>query len=321
LISVWLPFGKIQLNLLSTSLPKVLFYVLVGLAAGFAYVRAHAWYAARSSWSPVARALNTFFIAFCLAHAATGLLGGWPLGWVCALLLPYVAYVLTVRALFIFTPAGRAARLLFLRVFGRPDETDHLYRALVNDWSLIGPVRLIGAPDIAKRTMNATALAEFLAGRLKRLFQWTRADLNDRMAMAERPYADKSYRTVEVLCSGDTWREAVQQLSEDVDVVVMDLRGFTALNVGCAWELGQLAELISLRRVLLCVDSTTQREPLEQALRAAWSSISERSPNLRSRQPFQTLTVAGDLRRVAEAAYVLAELPRSSEPRRVPAVI
>ena len=50
------------------------------------------------------------------------------------------------------------------------------------------------------------------------------------------------------------------------DAVVMDLRGFSAQRVGCAFELVELARRRRPAQVVLLVDRSTDRERLEPML-------------------------------------------------------
>ena len=307
LLFVALPLLKVNTQVSSTDIVTVLVRTLAGAALAVGYLRFNAWRASRSPWSFMARGLNSFFVAF----------GGWwflSFGvlqheWVVALTFfcaPYLAYELALRCLFAFWRPAPVSRLLYLRVFGRTAQADRFYRTLVYDWSTVGSVRLIGAPDLASRTMNPQVLAAFVAGSLRRMFEWSEAQLEKRIEQAERPFVDTLYRTVEVLCSGDVWQNAVRRLARGTDVVVMDLRGFQEKNRGCAWELGQLVDQVPLSRVLLCTDASTDRAALDATLSAAWASVTPLSPNYATREPFRVLDVQDKPECVAGAAWLLA---------------
>src|SRR5262245_30635241 len=59
----------------------------------------------------------------------------------------------------------------------------------------------------------------------------------------------------------------------------MDLRGFTATIRGCIFELEQLIASVSLHRIVLVVDNSTDVPFLEQTLQGAWRSMPGDSPN------------------------------------------
>jgi hypothetical protein len=318
LILISLPMGKLSLQMSSTDLSTLVLRAALGVGAAFAYLRFNAWRAERSSWSFPARGLHAFFAAFSLTFAVfSGLAGHWLTGLL--FLLAYPARQLSLRLMFTLAHRQPKQRLLFLRVFGRGAQTDRFYRALAHDWSMLGPVRLIGAADLATRTMSPQLLTAFVNGSLRAAFHWTAHALAARVARADQPLLDLSYRTVEVLCSGETWREAVRQLIHDADVVVMDLRDFQKENAGCAWEIGQLVNMISLRRVLLCVNGNTHAKQLHQALLTAWRSIQPTSPNWQTLEPFQILDVSRNPSRVSAHAFGLAAACGTLAYRGIPA--
>ena len=63
------------------------------------------------------------------------------------------------------------------------------------------------------------------------------------------------------------------------DVVLMDLRGFSTANAGCAYELGELLEVVPIERVTLIVNRSTDEEFLIRTLEQAKASLHPSSPN------------------------------------------
>lgn len=59
----------------------------------------------------------------------------------------------------------------------------------------------------------------------------------------------------------------------------MDLRGFTPANRGCIVEIEQLIASVSLHRIVLLVDGSTDVPFLEQTLQGAWHAMPGDSPN------------------------------------------
>jgi hypothetical protein len=47
---------------------------------------------------------------------------------------------------------------------------------------------------------------------------------------------------------------SIIRLLPHADVVLMDLRGFSKINLGCIFELTQIVNLVSLDRILIIVD-------------------------------------------------------------------
>jgi hypothetical protein len=62
----------------------------------------------------------------------------------------------------------------------------------------------------------------------------------------------------------------------------MDLRGFSAQNSGCIFEINELINMMPLERVLFIVDDTTDEAFLRQTLQRSWDRRKATSPNRRS---------------------------------------
>jgi hypothetical protein len=77
-----------------------------------------------------------------------------------------------------------------------------------------------------------------------------------------------------------TWRMTVARLAREADAVLMDLRGFGPTNRGCIFELAQLIASVSLHRIVLLVDASTDVPFLEQTRQAAWRAMPGDSPTL-----------------------------------------
>ena len=69
---------------------------------------------------------------------------------------------------------------------------------------------------------------------------------------------------------------------EKSDLVVMDLRGFSAKHHGCIIELQSLIDLVPVGQTVLLVDETTDVPFLRQTLGNCWRSMAEASPNRES---------------------------------------
>jgi hypothetical protein len=72
-------------------------------------------------------------------------------------------------------------------------------------------------------------------------------------------------------CFDNTWRVTVARLIRESDAILMDLRGFTQANRGCAEELRAVFAEASMDRVLLMIDPSTDISQLEGALQNAGS--------------------------------------------------
>ncbi len=157
------------------------------------------------------------------------------LGWLG--LLAFAAYRLVVS--FGMRPLARGAgaqpnaRLLLLRVFGAQRRSERLFDLLGARWRYRGSIQLIGGTDLATTTLEPHEFLDFLSGRLARNFIRGRADLERRVADLDlRPDPDGRFRVNDLFCDGGAWQMAVARLMAQSDVVLMDLRGFSAAQSG-----------------------------------------------------------------------------------------
>jgi hypothetical protein len=162
------------------------------------------------------------------------------------------------------TMASAARNLLLLRVFGYTRRTERLFDRVGARWRLVGPISVIGAPDVIARTIGPGDYLRWLTGRIDDLFVTSPADLAAKLdALDVAPDPDGRYRVNVFCCHRNTWQATVVELIERSDVVVVDLRGLTRARHGCEFELQQLAQRLPPRRLVLVVDSTTERAVLE----------------------------------------------------------
>jgi len=192
-------------------------------------------------------------------HAIYGLIGASVVGYL------LVLYLALLRARRVFPRSGR--QLLLLRTFGNPGNARALLAGLENGWRRIGRVDLLAAGDIADLNLRAESMSfytnESLAARAIRSV----SDLHDRLRDIQlRGDLDLRFPVNEFLCAPQAWQDAVRELLPQADVVLMDLRGFTAANEGCAYELQLLLEQFPLERAVVLVDETTDKKALKAAL-------------------------------------------------------
>jgi hypothetical protein len=203
---------------------------------------------------------------------------GWSATWVLASFPGY-------KLVFVWYSSWRRSALtprtlLLLRVFGSDRRTQRLLDGLGQRWRYIGPIRLIGGPDLADTTIEPHEFLEFLNRRLTRAFISGRDHLERRLAASPtRPDPDGLFRIDDFFCHDDTWRLTVAYLAGALDAVLMDLRGFTAANQGCIFEIQHLVTAVPLHRIVLLIDRSTDIPFLEQTLRDAWSTMPHDSPN------------------------------------------
>ena len=193
-------------------------------------------------------------------------------------------------------PAARAARrrrplqLLLLRVFTRRDrrgrlqsrraDAERLFDVLGSRWRTIGPIAMIGAPDLASSTIDPDEFLDFLAGRLRERFIVDPTDVPGRLAAVDdRCDLDARWRVTDLFCGNDAWRPAVLGLMTRSDLVAMDLRDFGPDNQGCIFELQAVIDLVPAARVALLVDGSTRQEFLQATIAACVARVPLTSPN------------------------------------------
>ena len=199
-------------------------------------------------------------------------------------LLPFVLYKLVLSFELQHFVVSREtlpnARLLFLRVFGSARRSEQLLDLLLARWRYAGSVQLLSAADSARSSFEPDEFLDFVSGRFAKRYINNRADLEERLADIDlRPDADGRHRVNELFCRADIWQQTVTRLMVSSDLVVMDLRGFTAARQGCVFELGALIDRLPLERVVLLIDATTDMPLLRETLESAWDSMATSSPN------------------------------------------
>ncbi|MGB8437253.1 MAG: hypothetical protein WCE38_23660, partial [Burkholderiales bacterium] len=160
-------------------------------------------------------------------------------------------------------------------------------------WRYIGPIAMIGAPDLASSTIDPDEFLDFLAGRLRDRFIVDPAEVPARLAaMDDRCDLDARWRVTELFCGNDAWRAAVRGLMARSDLVAMDLRSFGPDNQGCIFELQALIDLVPAGRVALLVDGSTRREFLQATIAACLTRVPITSPNAQAGVQLELVDVA-----------------------------
>ena len=182
-----------------------------------------------------------------------------------------IAYTLLTRRL--PAPHRPPFSLLLLRVFGRTRRGERLLDSLAASWRFIGPVCMIGGPDLAKASLEPHELAAFLTGKLKQGFVTNEASLDQTLTGLDlEPDPDRRYRVNEVYCAGEIWTHAAQQLIELSDAVLIDLREFHANRHGTATELAMLGRLGALSRTIAVIGKTADLNAVRDAMATPLSS-------------------------------------------------
>jgi len=185
--------------------------------------------------------------------------------WVMACWLWIPVGLLALRSL-LAAPAP-APMLLVLRVFQRDVQVQALFDDVVESWRYSGPACLIAGTDLALRTLEPDELFAFVSGRLQERFIGSMAALERRLGsldLATDP--DGRFRVNEFYCFDSTWQRALDGLVAQSEVVLMDLRGLRAGNLGSLHELRVLTRATHLHRIVVLFDESTDQEAARDAV-------------------------------------------------------
>ena len=204
-----------------------------------------------------------------------------------------------LRTLTRHTADGPQPMLLLLRLFGHSARSERFFDRVVARWRLVGPVTVIGAPDLLARTFDPMDFLQFVTGRAGQAFVESEAQLDKRLAQLDvRPDPDGRYRVTEFWCRDNSWQATVTALMSRCDVVVVDVRGLTPDRKGVQFELAQLAVRVSADQIVLVVDNQTDRHVVERSVAGAHGTLRlvhvERNSASELRTVFQTLLAATD---------------------------
>lgn len=177
-------------------------------------------------------------------------------------------------------PSKKSSALLLLRVFSLGKRSERLFDAVSTNWRYIGDIRFIAGPDLMTATVEPHEFLDFISGKLSRRFIDNAQLLDLRISeMDLNPDFDGRFRVNDFFCRDDTWRMVLSRLISECDVVLMDIRGFSAQNSGCIFEINELINIVPLGRVVFVIDDTTDEAFLRQIIQQSWSQMRPASPN------------------------------------------
>jgi hypothetical protein len=170
--------------------------------------------------------------------------------------------VLLGRKIFARNPLSdrrsQAPTLMVLRVFKQDRNVAALFEEVVERWRVSGRTLLIAGTDLVDHTLDAADLLGFLEGRLAERFVVGEDDVQRRLMTFDwERDPDGRFRINECYCHDTSWKYALAALVHRSRYVLMDLRGFTAANAGCRYELAVLARAPHALRVVAVVDGTS----------------------------------------------------------------
>lgn len=171
-------------------------------------------------------------------------------------------------------------QLLILRVFSLGRKSEMLYNIVTRSWRYAGNVLFITGPDLVTATVEPHDFLEYLSGKLSNRFIDSEETLLHSLSEMDRaPDPDGRFRIKDFFCYDDTWKMVLSRLVHESEVVLMDLRSFSAENAGCKFEIAALIDLIPIERVIFVIDKTTDEKYMRQTMMDAWKTISPSSPN------------------------------------------
>lgn len=230
--------------------------------------------------------IDALFMVFAVTHSVFLSFQGAP--WFLTGAVAFVAYVAAARMGFRARgdTTDRPLTLLLLRVFQLGARSEQFFDKLRRHWEEGGSISMVAGPDLVTALIEPDEFLDYLAGGLDRRFVSSGADLEARLGTADdRPDPDGRYRVNEFFCRADMWQATMKRLAAASDVVLMDLRSFSASNKGCLDEIGYLLDAVDLARVVFLVDASTDRGVLDSSLRERWRHVRADSPNLRAPHP------------------------------------
>jgi hypothetical protein len=143
----------------------------------------------------------------------------------------------------------------------------------------------INLPDKQRNSVVYAAISVLAVGPLvlyvRRRFLEVPAQAIEKVdAMREaRLGVESDYPGSAFYCYDDVWKPAVSKMLDVADVILMDLRGFSAARQGCTYEIGLLLDRFPVNRLLFLIDKTTPKELLFGLIRQRWSVMDLDSPN------------------------------------------
>jgi hypothetical protein len=238
-----------------------------GLAVGLWVLRSVAERNSRGLLSDQALTLDSWWLLYTLVQAVVVSIGLGIAAGVLALMSFALGRWITGLALRgMEVPRSTPQRLLLLRVFGNSRRSERLLEQLVQTWSPLGPIELIGGVDLALHQVSPVDFLAFLTGRLGGRFGQAPSEAAARLVVHPSPAADGIYPVHQIFCHADTWEPTMRRLLDASDAVVMDLRQFRAERTGCRVELEALARSGNTGPLVLVTDTSTDHSLLRRVL-------------------------------------------------------
>lgn len=167
----------------------------------------------------------------------------------------------------VMQPKHQPPTLLLLRVFRGDDSIEALFDLVIERWRYSGNTLLIAGKDLALRNLEPDELFNFLSGRLQNRFITSQQHLQNQLTQLNfQADPDGRFRVNEFFCFDTTWKMVLDGLVQQVDRVLMDLRGYTPDREGCSHELRVLAANTQLKKLVILFNKDTHKPSAEALL-------------------------------------------------------
>ena len=258
--------------------------------------------------------INLVFLIFTAFYVTPGDRGLFL--WILNVSVVFLAYLLVSKGLlrkWAQPDSSSVPRLLILRVFSLGSRSRSLYWNVAKLWRRVGTTSLLSGPDLIEATVEPNEFLYFLSRRWKRVLSQTReVGFLALESDNKKPDPDGFYRVDEYFCKHDNWQQTMVDLAKKSDVVLMDVRGLTASNLGSLFELQQLMNFVALDRIILLAEHHTSGNFLEHTLQQLWERTRPGSVNQREIYPeISVFSPRGDVRdHIPELVGLLEARPR-----------
>jgi len=269
-------------------LAAIALLIAAGPLAGWVMLRLVAARYGRKRTSDQAIAMSTLWLTFAGIQSTT--FAFFAAHWVIAGLFAFLAFSAVAVAGFWFvrrraSVEQRGPRLLVLRVFALGSRSRRLFDRFTARWRHIGSVQLIAGPDLASSTVEPHEFLDFLRRRLGDRFLDSDDSIDRALGQLDTlPDHDGRFRVTDFICRDRAWRTVFGRLAAASDVVLMDLRGFSPVNAGCTYEVGELLNVVPSERIAIVIDHSTDESFLRRTLDEARARLHASSPNISARE-------------------------------------
>ncbi len=144
------------------------------------------WYAGRG-FSDQMLLLGSVFLVFAIDYSVSVDPTDGSAFWVGMAMYGALGLVALLLYRVVHRPGAHPVNLLVLRVFSPRQGAQRLLERIDAEWRYVGPVRMIGGPDLAIASVEPDEFIQFVLGRLRRLFIDAPATLEHRLERPQHP--------------------------------------------------------------------------------------------------------------------------------------